>query len=78
MLMPTFDKRLNSRRSPTIREVERKGNMNGKSKLLNPMANIAGMTTNWLVGGIKGKDRVNGLRKPKERGSKPYGPTWQE
>ena len=35
--MPTFDKRPNSRRSPIIREVEGKRNMNGKSKLVNPM-----------------------------------------
>ena len=36
MLMPTFGERPNSRRSPTIREVEGKRNMNGKSKLVNP------------------------------------------
>ena len=30
--------RLNSRRSPTIRKMERKRNKNGKSKLVNPMS----------------------------------------
>ena len=35
--MPTFGERPNSRRSPTIREMERKRNMNGKSKLVNPI-----------------------------------------
>ena len=31
-----------------------------------------------LMGGIRGKDKVNGPRKPKERDSKPNGSTWQE
>ena len=26
----------------------------------------------------RGKGKVNGPRKPKDRGSKPNGPTWQE
>lgn len=34
-------------------------------------ANMAGMTTSKPIGGIRGKDKVNGLRKPN-------GPTWQE
>ena len=33
-----FNKRPNSRRNPTVREMERKRNMNGKSKLVNPMS----------------------------------------
>ena len=37
VLMPTFDKRPNSGRSPTIREMEGKRNMNGKSESLDPM-----------------------------------------
>ena len=39
---------------------------------------MTGMTANRPVRGIRGKDKVNGLRKPKERCSKPNGPTWQE
>ena len=35
--MPTFDKRPNSGRSPTIKEMKGKRNMNGKSELLDPM-----------------------------------------
>ena len=34
------------------------------------------MTANKRMGGIRGKDRVNGPRKPKKRGSKPDRPTW--
>ena len=37
VLMPTFDKRPNSGRSPTIKEMKGKRNMNGKSELLDPM-----------------------------------------
>lgn len=33
----TFDERPNSKRNPTTREVKGKRNMNGKSKLLNPI-----------------------------------------
>ena len=37
---------------------------------------MARMKAIRLVGGIKGKDKVNRSRKPKERGSKPNEPTW--
>jgi len=40
--------------------------------------NMAIMIASRLVGGIRGKDKVNGLRKPKERDSKHHGLTWQE
>ena len=30
------------------------------------------------MGIIRGKDEISGPRKPKKRGSKPNGPTWQE
>jgi len=33
---------------------------------------VATMTTYRPMGTIKGKDKVNGLRKPKERGNKFY------
>ena len=36
------------------------------------------MTASRHVGGIRGKDKINRLRKPKERGSKPKGLTWRE
>ena len=39
---------------------------------------MAEMTSNKLVGGIRGKDRVNGPRKPNERDSKHNGLTWLE
>ena len=39
---------------------------------------MAGMAANKLMGLIRDKGNVNGLGKPKERGSKPNGPTWQE
>ena len=39
---------------------------------------MAGLATNRLMGTIRGKDEVNGLRKLKKRGNKPNGPTWQE
>ena len=44
---------------------------------------MAGITTNRPMGGRRGKDEVNRLRKPKERGSKPNRPTqlvgpWEE
>ena len=35
-------------------------------------------TTSGHMGRIRGKDEVTGLEKPKKRGSKPNGPTWQE
>ena len=37
---------------------------------------MAGMKAIRLVGGIKGEDKANRPRKPKERGSKPNEPTW--
>ena len=76
--MPIFDKRLNSSRSPAIREVKEKRNMNGKSKLENLMGQLAEITASKPMGRIRGKNEVSGLRKPKKRGSKPNGPTWQE
>jgi len=39
---------------------------------------MVGMPTNRRTGGIRGKEEVNGPRKPKERDSKPNEPTWQE
>ena len=39
---------------------------------------MAEMAANKLMGLIRDKGNVNGLGKPKERGSKPNGPTWQE
>ena len=39
---------------------------------------MAEMTTSKPMGGIRGKDKVNGPRKPKERDSKTNGSTWQE
>ena len=39
---------------------------------------MVGMAANKLMGLIRDKGNVNGLGKPKERGSKPNGPTWQE
>ena len=36
---------------------------------------MVGMIVNRLIGGIRSKDKVNELKKPKERGSKPNGPT---
>jgi len=38
--------------------------------------NMAEITASRPVGGISGKDRVNGPRKPKERDSKHNGLTW--
>ena len=37
------------------------------------MGYMAKMTISRLVGGIRGKDRVNGPKKPKEKGSNPMG-----
>jgi len=42
------------------------------------MGNMVGITTNRPIGTTKGKSKVNGTRKLKERGNKPNGPTWQE
>ena len=39
---------------------------------------MARMAANRPMGGRRGKDEVNTLRKPRERGCKPNGPTWQE
>ena len=39
---------------------------------------MAGIATNKPMGRMRGKDEVSGPRKPKKRGSKPNGPTWQE
>ena len=39
---------------------------------------MVGMTISRPMGGIRGKDRINRLRKPKGKGSKSNGPTWQE
>ena len=39
---------------------------------------MAKMKANRLMGTIRGKDKVNGPRKPKKRGNKPNGPTWQK
>ena len=72
--MPTFDERANSRRSLTIKEAEGKRSLNGKSKLLNRV-NVARIMASKPMRGIRGKDKINGLRKPKERGSKLNGPT---
>ena len=76
--MPIFDKRPNSSRSPAIREVKEKRNMNGKSKLVNSIGQLAEITASKPMGRIRGKDEVGGSRKPKKRGSKPNGLTWQE
>ena len=35
---------------------------------------MAKMKANRLMGTIRGKDKVNGPRKPKKRGNKPNGP----
>ena len=37
---------------------------------------MAGVAANRLIGVIRGKDKVNRPRKPKEQGNKPRGPTW--
>ena len=37
---------------------------------------MAGITINRPMGRIKGKDKVCGPRKPKERSNRPNGPTW--
>ena len=37
---------------------------------------MAGITVNKPMRGIRGKDKVKGLRKPKESSSKPNGLTW--
>ena len=42
------------------------------------MGNLAKMKASRPVGGLRGKDRVNGPRKPKERDSKHNGLTWLE
>lgn len=39
---------------------------------------MIGMIARRPMGGIRGKDKVNGLRKPMERCGKPNTPTWQE
>ena len=44
---------------------------------------MARMKASKFMGGIRCKDKVNGSRKPKERGNKPNGPTqlaslWEE
>ena len=39
---------------------------------------MARITTSRPMGIIRGKDEISGPRKPKKRGSKPNGPTWQE
>ena len=39
---------------------------------------MVGMTASRLVEGIRGKNKVNGLRKPKERGNKPNRPVGQD
>ena len=39
---------------------------------------MARMTTNRSIGTIRGKDKVNGLRKPKKIGNKSNEPTWQK
>ena len=44
---------------------------------------MVGMIASRPMGGIRGKDRANGLRKSKERGSRLNGPTqptspWEE
>ena len=39
---------------------------------------MAGMTTNRPMSTIRGKDKVSGSKKPKKRGNKPNGPTWQK
>ena len=36
------------------------------------------MKANRPMGTIRGKDKVNGPRKPKKRGNKTNRPTWQE
>ena len=41
-------------------------------------ANMVRMTPNGLIGTTKGKSKVNGSWKPKKRGKKSNGPTWQE
>ena len=38
---------------------------------------MVGMIANRPIGTTRGKSKVNGLKKPKERGNKPNGPTWQ-
>ena len=73
--MPIFYERPNNRRSSTIREIERKRNKNGKSKLVSPMGQHDKNNNSWPMEIIRGKDEVTGLGKPKKRGSKPNEPT---
>ena len=35
---------------------------------------MAGITANWPIGRIRGKNEASGLGKPKERGNEPNGP----
>ena len=35
---------------------------------------MAGMTASKFVGGIRGKDKTEEARKPKEKGNRPNGP----
>ena len=58
--------------------MERKRNKNGKSKLVNPMANMVEITTNRPIGRIRSKEEVTGSGKSKKRGSKLNGLEWQE
>ena len=39
---------------------------------------MIGMTAKRPIGITRGKSKVNGLGKPKERGNKPNGLTWQK
>ena len=37
---------------------------------------MAGITANWPIGRIRGKDETSGSGKTKERANEPNGPTW--
>ena len=39
---------------------------------------MARIIANRPMGTIRDKEKVNGSKKPKKRGNKPNGPTWQE
>ena len=49
-----------------------------RKEIKNPMGQHGKNDSQRPIATTKGKSKVNGSWKPKKRGKKPYGPTWQK